>query len=270
MGIEKTESKVNCHLSKNQASALYRAIKWLVRCCYPKMELEGLENLPDEEVIIVGNHTQMNGPIAAELYCPGTHYTWCAGQMMHLKDVPAYAYQDFWSRKPKYIKWLYKLLSYLIAPLSVFIFNSANTIGVYHDTRILSTFKNTVARLQEGNRVVIFPEHDVKRNHIVCEFQDKFIDVAKLYYKRTGKELAFVPLYIAPKLKKMYLGKPIRFCAANDMDTERRRICEYLMDEITAMACALPEHTVVPYRNIPKKLYPSNIQKEEPHETARG
>lgn len=24
-----------------------------------------------------------------------------------------------------------------------------------------------------------------------------------------------------------------------------------------------PEHTVVPYRNIPKKLYPTNIPKEE-------
>jgi len=89
--------------------------------------------------------------------------------------------------------------------------------------------------------------------------------VAKLYYRKTGKELSFVPLYIAPKLKKMYLGKPIRFCAANPMEEERRRICDYLMREITEIAVSLPEHTVVPYRNIPKKLYPSNIPKEESH-----
>ena len=31
--------------------------------------------------------------------------------------------------------------------------------------------------------------------------------------KKTGKELYFVPLYIAPKLKKMYIGKPIAFDA---------------------------------------------------------
>ena len=210
----------------------------------------------------------MNGPIACELYFPGNRYTWCAGEMMHLKDVPAYAYQDFWSNKPKYIRWFYKLLSYIIAPLSVCVFNNAQTIGVYHDARIISTFKQTVQRLQEGSSVVIFPEHNVPHNHIICQFQDKFIDVAKLYYKRTKKELAFVPLYIAPTLKKMYLGKPIRFCAANPMEEERARICEYLMQEVTAIAISLPEHTVVSYKNVPKKDYPSNISREEAYEKA--
>ena len=249
---------------------LYRVIKGCIRVCYPKTEVVGAENLPDEPVLVVGNHAQMHGPIVCELYFPTERYTWCAGEMMHLKEVPAYAYRDFWSRKPKYIRWFYKLLSYVIAPLSVCVFNNARTIGVYHDTRILSTFKNTVKKLQEGKSVVIFPEHDVKHNHIVYDFQDKFIDIAKLYYKKTGKELSFIPMYIAPKLKKICLGKPIKFCSAEPMDAERSRICTYLMDEITAIAEALPEHTVVPYRNIPKKDYPSNISKERVYEKAGG
>ena len=257
-------------MEEKKPSLLYRILKGLVWFFYPKLEVEGTENLPNEATIIVGNHTQMNGPIAAELYCPGKHYTWCAGQMMHLKDVPEYAFRDFWSQKPRYTHGFYKLLSYIIAPLSVLVFNSANTIGVYHDSRIISTFRDTVKRLQEGNHVVIFPEYDVKYNHILYAFQDRFIDVAKLYYRKTGKEVAFVPLYIAPKLKKMYLGKPIRFCAANPIDEERNRIREYLMNEITDLACSLPEHTVVPYRNIPKKYYPSNIPKEDSNENPNG
>lgn len=257
-------------MSEKKISPLYKVIKWLVKVCYPRIEVVGAEQLPDEPVVVVGNHTQMNGPIACELYFPGNRYTWCAGEMMNLKEVPAYAYQDFWSQKPQYIRWFYKLLSYLIAPLSVCVFNNAQTIGVYHDTWILSTFKQTVQRLQEGASVVIFPEHDVPHNHIICQFQDKFIDIAKLYYKRTKKELAFVPLYIAPYLKKMYLGAPIRFCADNPMEEERKRICDYLMKQITEMAVSLPEHRVVPYHNIPKKAYPSNIPKEEAYEKAGG
>lgn len=257
-------------MEKKRISPVYKVIKWLVKVFYHKMTVEGVDNLPDEPVIVVGNHTQMNGPICCELYFPGNRYTWCAGEMMHLKEVPAYAFQDFWSRKPKYIRWFYKLLSYIIAPLSVCVFNNARTVGVYHDARIISTFKQTVQRLQEGASVVIFPEHDVPYNHILCDFQDKFIDVAKLYYKRTGKELTFVPLYIAPKLKKMYLGKPIRFCAANPMEEERTRICRYLMEAITEIAVSLPEHTVVPYNNIPRKQYLSNIPKEEAYETTRS
>ena len=255
---------------KKKWSRLYAVIKWIVKVCYPKIEVVGQENLPDEPVIVVGNHCQMNGPIVGELYMPGNHYIWCAGEMMQLKEVPDYAFQDFWSQKKKWTHPFYKLLSYIIAPLSVCVFNNAHTIGVYHDTRILSTFKNTVKRLQEGASVVIFPEHNVKCNNIIYDFQDKFIDLAKLYYKKTGKELAFVPLYIAPKLKKMYLGKPIYFCADEPMDAERNRICKYLMDEITEIAQSLPEHTVVPYRNIPKKDYPSNIPKEGIYEKTGG
>lgn len=227
------------------------------------MELVGIENLPEEPCAIIGNHTQIHGPIACELYFSDNCYTWCAAQMMEMKEVPSYAYKDFWSQKPKFIRPFFKLVSYIIAPLSVVIFNNARTIAVYKDNRILSTFKESVAKLQDGNNVIIFPEQDKKHNHIVCDFQEGFADVARFYYKRTGKELSFVPLYIAPKLKSMYLGKPIKFSTEAPIAEERRRICDYLMQEITDIAQSLPEHTVVPYRNIPKKLYPKNTQKSD-------
>ncbi len=251
---------------KKLSVTVFKLIKWLVRVFYPKIRAEGVENLTEEPVIIVGNHCQMNGPIVGELYIPGEPYIWCAGEMMRLSEVPAYAFGDFWSQKPKWIQPFYKVLSYIIAPFSVSVFNNARTIAVYHDARTISTFKNTVKKLQEGKSVVIFPEHDAKYNNIIYDFQDKFIDIAKLYYRRTGKELSFVPMYIAPKLKTIYFGKPVRFRGEEPMDTERNRIRTYLMEEITAIAQALPKHTVVPYRNIPKKDYPSNIPEEHIYE----
>lgn len=242
---------------------IYCFIRRLILIFYPKIQVEGAENLPEDAAIIVGNHTQMNGPICAELFLPCQRVTWCAHQMMELKEVPAYAFQDFWSKKPRWIHPFYKLLSYIIAPISVCVFNEAKTIPVYHDTRLLTTFKQTIKSLDSGTNVVIFPECYEPHNNIVYQFQDKYIDVAKLYYKRTGKCLNFVPLYIAPKLKKMYIGKAVPFCPENDIAQERRRITNYLMDEITAIAQSLPYHTVIPYPNIPKKDYPTNKPKEE-------
>jgi len=248
--------------TKNKTYPLFRVIRKTVELCYPKITVEGMEKLPDEPVILVGNHSQLHGPIACELYFPDRFYTWCAGQMMHLKDVPEYAYEDFWSQKPAYVRWFFKLAAYVIAPLSVVIFNNARTIAVYRDNRILNTFRETIARLQDGCNVVIFPEHDVTYNHILYDFQDRFIDIAKLYYRRSGKRVCFVPLYIAPNLKKMYIGDAVRYDPEIPAEEERRRICRTLMDAITDLACALPEHTVVPYRNIPKRDYPSNLPKE--------
>ena len=241
-----------------KTSVLFRIIKCLVRLFYGKMEIEGLEHLPQEHAVIVGNHSQMNGPIAGELFMPDNCYIWCAGEMMNLKEVPEYAFRDFWSHKPKWMHPFYKILSYLIAPLANCIFNNARTIGVYHDARVISTFKDTIKKLQAGANILIFPERDVKYNHILYEFQENFVDVAKLYYKKTGVSLTFVPLYIAPKMRKMYIGKGICFDYANSIEDERKRITRYLSDEITEIATNLPLHTVVPYRNIPKKYYLTN------------
>lgn len=242
---------------------IFLILRFFVLKIYPKTEVVGAENLPDTPCIIAGNHSQMNGPIIGELYFPGRRYIWCAGEMMHLKEVPSYAYRDFWSRKSKTVRWVFKLLSYLIAPLAVCLFNSAHTIAVYHDKRVIHTFRETLTRLKEGNNVIIFPEHDVPYNHIVCDFQEGFVDIARSYYKQTGKELDFVPLYVAPKLRKIFIGKPIRFCADCSIKEERARICNYLMQEITEQAMALPIHTVVPYNNLPKSQYGTNIPSEE-------
>ena len=240
----------------------YKVCWWLVWVFYPKTTVEGLENLPEEASIIVGNHSQANGPIVAELYFPGKRSIWCAGQMMSVKEVPDYAYHDFWDEKPKALKPLFRLLSYIIAPFAACVMRCGDTIAVYRDTRIINTFRDTVKKLQAGNHIIIFPECKKGYNQILCQFQENFVDVAKLYYKRTGTELNFVPMYLAPRLHKIYFGKPIRFNAQAPIAEERRRICQALMDSITEIAEGLPEHIVVPYPNIPKKDYKTNHSTE--------
>lgn len=247
---------------KTLKKAVYRLIYWVIKLFYPQMKVVGLENLPEEPCVIVSNHAQMNGPIASQLYFPGKRYIWCTHEMMYLKEVPAYAYQDFWSRKPRAVQPFYKLLSYLIAPLSVCVFNNADTIAVYRDNRVILTFRETVEKLCDGANVIIFPEHDAPHNHILCDFQEGFVSVAKSYHRQTGKRLAFVPMYLAPKLRKMVLGKPIYFDPETPGKEERRRISGELMDAISEIAVSLPRHRVVPYPNISKKDYPYNIPEE--------
>jgi hypothetical protein len=255
--------------AEKKPTVMFRIIKAAVQFFYPKTQVLGLEHLPQEPCIVVGNHAQLNGPIVGELYFPGPKKIWTAGQMMVWKEVPAYAFQDFWSQKPRWSHWYFRLVSYLITPLSVCVFNNASTIPVYHDMRLMTTFRTTLEALQAGENIIIFPEHDVKHNHIVYEFQDKFIDVAKLYYKKTGKALQFVPMYVAPKLKQTVLGAPVTFDPTADIKAERVRIAHALMEGVTDLACALPRHTVVPYRNMAKHLYPTNIPQEATHEITR-
>lgn len=227
-------------------------------CCvfYRKREYLGQEYMPEEAAIYVSNHAQMSGPLASEFFFPGKKYIWCIGQMMKCKEVPAYAYKDFWSMKPKYIKWLFKIISYLIAPLASYILNQADTIAVYKDARLMATYRDTMDKLEEGANIVIFPECPATYNNIVNEFQDKFIDVARLYYKKTGKKVKFVPTYNAARLKKVVFGKPIEYNPEMDINEQRKVICNYLQEEITKLAQELPRHKVLPYNNVGSKNYP--------------
>lgn len=242
---------------------VYRVVAGLVRLFYRRPEVVGAQNLPPEPCIIVGNHAQMNGPIVAELYLPGAPWIWCSAEMMHLKEVPAYAYADFWSKKPRGVRWFYCLLSYVIAPLSVCVFNNARCIGVYRDGRVMGTLRASMERMDAGSSIVIFPEHEVPHNSIVWDFQEGFVNLARMYARRTDAPVCFVPMYVAPALGRVFLGEPVRYDTSAPPEDERRRVCQALMDAITAMAVAQPKHRVVPYPNLPRRAYPWNVPDEE-------
>ena len=245
-----------------KTSLMYKILYFFINLFFPRMKIVGMDNLPEGPCILVGNHSQMTGPLLSELRLELPHETWCAGQMMTWSEVADYAFTDFWSFKPRWTHPFFRLLSWLVTPIAICLFNNAHTIAVYHDTRLISTFRDSIEKLKEGNSMVIFPECYDEHNNIVHEFQDKFIDLARFYYKKTGVELSFVPMYLAPKLKTVYYGKPIRFCADADIKDERKRICGELMDAITEIAVSLPEHTVIPYPNISARHYGKNIPLE--------
>lgn len=245
-------------MEEKRPGLLYRITERLVIAFSKKYRLEGADNLPEGPCFIAANHCQMYGPLASEFYIPGDHYTWCASEMMDIKEVPAYAYKDFWSMKPGYIRWFYRILSYVIAPLSVFIFCNAHTVPVYRDHRIITTVKKTVDLLLKGCRITVFPEYGKKHNSIINDFQDRFIDTARSYIRKSGRTISFVPAYISPALGLIVFGAPTEYDADSDLKKERERITAYLMESITEMAVSLPRHRVVPYLNLPKKDRPYN------------
>lgn len=246
-------------MSKGLSYWVYRAVRGLASLIFPKPEFTGLENLPEGACVLVGNHAQAYGPVYAEIWLPGRRAIWCNAEMMHLREVPDYAFSDFWSNKPARSRWFFRILSYVIAPISACVFTNARCIGVYRDARLKSTFRETLAALEDGARVVIFPECNEPHNNIVYQFQDRFIALGRMYQRQCGKPLAFVPMYAAPSLKKVAVGEPVYYDAAAAPDEERARVCRAMMDGVTALAAELPSHRVVPYPNLPKKQRPMSL-----------
>ena len=214
-----------------QDPRLFRLIRWVVRKVSPKYTLSGTDRLPEAPCVIVGNHCQMYGPIAAG---------------------------DFWSMKPRSVQWFYRMLSHWIAPLAEYVFTCAHTIPVYRDARVMTTFRLSMEQLRAGADIVIFPEKAEPFNQVLCRFQEHFVDIARLVYRRSGTALCFVPMYTAPRLNSIHFGDPVRYNPDAPEEEERQRICDALAKAITDLAEALPPHVVIPYLNIPKDQYPRN------------
>ena len=241
---------------RKKPSLAYRFVKALIRLFYPRTRCVGAENIPGEPVVFIGNHAQLHGPIACELYMPVDRYTWCVADVMDRHTAPAYMYKDFWPVKRRGTCWFYHLLSYMITPLTTLLFSNADTVPVYHDVRLLDTLRRTTDLLEQGHSIVIFPERDGESNGVLNEFQEGFSDVAKFYRKRTGKDVCFVPMYLAPTLKLISFGEPLRADPDASVKAERESVSRVMTERITALANALPLHDVITYRKMPKKHRP--------------
>ena len=239
--------------AKNKKRGLFfRFCAKIVSWFYRGSEFIGLENLPDEPCVIAGNHAKLHGPVMGQLYLPFKKLMWCDGPMMYRKEFPKYAHSNFFNGKPTRFQ---RFIAKFLAPLVTYLMRNADALPVYRDMRVVKTYKYSVEAMNEGYNIVIFPECPEKNNEIVNKLNEYFVDVARFYYKQTGKELLFVPMYYSVELRKVLFAKPIKFDASSPIDEQRKKICSYIMDEITGLAKTLPVHTVIPFNNVPKSEY---------------
>lgn len=225
----------------------YRFLKKIAYAFYKKREVIGLENIENKKVMIVSNHSQVHGPFSCEFYYTNKKLIWATSEMFDKKAFPAYAMDGFFYDKPKRTRWFYKMISHMLAPLVQYVFKNADALPVYKDNRMISTFKQTIEALHEDYNIILFAENGTPYNEIVCEFHDKFVDVARMYYNKYKEEIYFAPMYVCVELKKVLVGKPIKYDHTLKIEDQRKLVCDYLKTEITNLAKSLPQHRVIPF-----------------------
>lgn len=224
-----------------------------------KGTIEYLEPLEPGNIMIV-NHAQMWAPIYFEIKIPHKRF-WCTQEVLHYKGCGDYCYKDWWSKKPAIFRPFFWLVAHLfVQPLAPKLFRCADTLPVYRDIRLRDTFKYSLESLEAGYTNIITPETHIEGNGIVNSFLPNFVDIARLYYKKSGKCLKFYPTYLTPVLNKIVVGHPITYNPEADFKQEKERIVTELEHAIYELAMTLPEHKVVPYENLKKKDWPTNTQ----------
>ena len=181
-----------------------RTMRWLYRVLYPFFHCR--VNLPaelrdsEEPVVFIGNHYNVFGPVSFILSMPVVARAWInvelvqedtAGEALHsgmAKLLP------FLGEKPR--NWLCARIAHMgcgtLARLGVI------PVDRNRPSTLISTMRQSLQALQEGQNLVIFPEVGLPEYSLtsVTPFYSGFATLGRLYYRKTGRTLRFCPCYI--------------------------------------------------------------------------
>ncbi len=228
-------------------SIRYRIILVIGRILCPRSTVGFEAGELTEPGVIVCNHAAMRGPIMMTLYYRRPHKNWVIAYALDREKTANFAFHDFFVGNGRRVKWFWRFLSRIVKLILPHVMEQAGSIAVYHDGRIIKTFRESITSLEAGEDIVVFGESPERYSEYVNRMQPGVIDLAALYYRRTGKRLAFYPAYVEKKNRKITIAPPIYYDPEIPQAKQREEVSELISREIDRMAREMKPHRPVPF-----------------------
>lgn len=166
-----------------------------------------------EPAVYICRHGNMRGPVLSVINLPLTIHPWVFHVFCEKKACYKHYSEYTFSVRFGWKKWSANLISRIISPSVVRLVNSVGAIPVYRNSaRVMSTFRMSMDALSKGESLLIFPEVDyTAEGGEIGELYEGFLGLEKMYLKKTGKHLPFVPIHLSEKRREIILGEPVLF-----------------------------------------------------------
>jgi 1-acyl-sn-glycerol-3-phosphate acyltransferase len=203
-------------------------------------KLTGEENLPRRgPAVLIANHHEALGPIAACCSIPLRVYPWVVADMVDKERAAAYLKWDFVERTLHIPPPMSARVASGLSNLSVPFLRSLGCIPVYKGDydRMADTMQLSLDILQQGKILLVFPEdstlpHDPETS--IAPFQRTFVRLGEMVYAETGQRLPFYPVAVHPKGVVM-VGRPVEFDPLNRPGLERHRLKDIMETTVRSM-----------------------------------
>ncbi|MBE5814781.1 MAG: hypothetical protein E7320_06185 [Clostridiales bacterium] len=193
---------------------LYKMLRGMVRLFSRKWETVWEEPFDGELAVFCPNHAGAMGPIrmCAHFELTDSCYSWMNNGMMEAKEVPAYVRQDYWWEPGCKLEPLYNAtLPYIAAAIIPPILRSAPGIPVYHDARVLKTFRQSIERMKEGNHMIIFTEQPAGHGTSEGELNSGWLQIAPMAWRIMKVKLKIYPVNIDLEKRRISVAKPVQY-----------------------------------------------------------
>lgn len=158
---------------------------------------------PKTPVVYVCRHLNMHAQYTTLVGLPFDVHPFCLSVFFDKKD--AYKqYKDYTfsvrkGKKPKKFSLKAKISAMVVSKLV----NSLKCVPVYRKSAgALTTFKTAMNYLQKGESLIVYVDVDYTADaQTISEIYSGFLALGEMYYRRNGKSLRFVPIYIDDKYR---------------------------------------------------------------------
>ena len=214
----------------------FRFMKKLMHKRYPKPAFIFLGERFGNSGIILSNHEGTDAPLSLELYCDKPLRMWGASEM-NSGLIPMYKYQTrvYYHEKKHWNLHLARLFCLIASPLTNLFYKGLRLISTYRDGRFRKTLNESIAALQEGENIVIFPEDSTKGYLEELEgFHLGFVALAEYCQKKDMD----VPIYVTYFRKKdltYIIDKPVLYSELCKNGESREEIAQRLLERCNAL-----------------------------------
>ncbi|MEG1017477.1 MAG: hypothetical protein RR058_04395 [Oscillospiraceae bacterium] len=195
-------------------STYFKIIIWILKHVTHSMETTWETPYDGQPAIFACNHARAFGPIAMTVHfdLAKSSCSWINHQMMQAKMVPSYIRKDFWWKQGMWYTHIFDYtLPYIVALVIPPLFRGSGGIPVYHDMRVMQTFRESAEKLKSGKNIIIFPEKPVGYNEYSKELSTGFTSIARHLLREGCKPPKFYPVHIDWKRKKITVGSPVSY-----------------------------------------------------------
>ena len=216
-----------------------RILRRVVRFFLPKYQFncEDLPNL-DQPTIFVSHHENLKGPLRLMIWTPVFMRPWVFAKLTQFKSCYKHFSSYTFYKRFGLPQVLAKCVAWPAARISVFFLKSARSIPVYRQSKkIRLTFRESVASLQAGQPIAIFPDIDYQNSdQSIGELYEGFLTIDQLYFKKYGQRIQFIPLVANKHKQEFEIGRPLRFTGRMKFRKERELMAQALQDELNRLA----------------------------------
>ena len=185
----------------------------------------------EKKAIYLMNHCGARGPLIFELNFPVRATPWGAHEMCgNYRQRWNYLYHVFYRQKLHWNKFRAFTVATFFAVISKRLYNAVGLIGTYHDARLITTLRNSLAVLNEDLSIVVFPEDSTDGYHDkIQSLHNGFIQLSKTYFKREKQDLPVYTVLYGKKKNTFYVDEPLYINAMLEDGTTEEEISKIFL-----------------------------------------